>query len=101
MPKRPLDDVEANHPPLAPRHKTDLVYHGDHRVDDWYWLRERDNPEVLKYLELENKYTDSSLAHLLPLREQLFSEFVNRVQETDCSAPIRWGKWDYYRNNFV
>ncbi len=96
MPKRPLDDVEANHPPLAPRHKTDLVYHGDHRVDDWYWLRERDNPEVLKYLELENKYTDSSLAHLLPLREQLFSEFVNRVQETDCSAPIRWGKWDYY-----
>ena len=65
--------------------------HGDVRTDDWYWLRERENPDVMAYLEAENAYTDEQTAHLAELREALFQEFKARIQETDESPPVFWG----------
>ena len=59
-------------PPFAPRRPHELVAFGDVRVDDYYWLRERDNPEVIKYLEAENAYTEAMLEPLQDLRQQLF-----------------------------
>jgi oligopeptidase B len=83
--------------PIAARRPTVLRAHGDERVDDWYWLRDRDDPETIAYLEAENAYTEAMTAHLEPLRKQLYDEIVARIQETDLSAPARRDDWWYYR----
>ena len=72
------------------------MHDGDERVDAWVWLGDRDEPEVLAYLEVENAYTRRALAHLTPLRTELLDEIVGRVQETDTTAPIRRGTYEYY-----
>jgi oligopeptidase B len=82
-------------PPSAPKRPRVLSLHGDDRVDDWYWLRDRDDPEVIEYLTAENTYADAMLAPLAPLRDRIFEEIKSRVQETDESAPVADGGWDY------
>jgi oligopeptidase B len=83
-------------PPLAPRRPTTLRHGDDTRVDDWFWLRERDDPEVIAYLEAENAYTRAALAHTEDLQARLFDEIVALVQETDATAPVRKGDWEYF-----
>ena len=83
-------------PPEAPQRPQVLVAHGDERQDPWYWLREREDPEVLAYLQAENAYTDEVLAPLNPLRDELFEEMKARIKETDMSVPTRRGPWWYY-----
>ena len=83
-------------PPKARRRPTELSAHGDTRVDDWYWLRERDDPEVIAYLVAENEWTEQTTAHTAPLQEKLFQEIKARIQETDVSAPVAYGGWWYY-----
>ena len=83
-------------PPVAPARPTRLVHRGDERIDPWFWLRERDDPEVIAYLEQENTYTRDALAHLVSLRGELYDEIVGRVQETDTTAPIRRGGYEYF-----
>ena len=82
-------------PPTAARRPVVLTEHGDQRVDDWYWLRERDNPEVVAYLEAENSYADAVLASSRELEDRLFAEIKARIQETDVSAPVPDGPWEY------
>jgi oligopeptidase B len=83
-------------PPRAPRRPHVVTAHGDARIDDWYWLRDRDDPEVTAYLEAENAYTRHVFTPLEPLHERLYSEMRARIQETDSSAPSRKGPWWYY-----
>ena len=82
-------------PPSARRVRHVMRAHGDERGDDWYWLRDRDNPDVIAYLETENAYADAMLAPLLPLRDRIFEEIKARVQETDETAPVAEGAWEY------
>ena len=82
-------------PPNAPRHPVVLSLHGDERIDDWHWLRERDNPDVIAYLEAENAYADALLAPYDALRDRIFDEIRGRIQETDESAPVPNGPWEY------
>ncbi|HEV7525518.1 MAG TPA: S9 family peptidase [Acidimicrobiia bacterium] len=82
-------------PPVARRIPHVLREHGDERADDWYWLRNRDDAEVVAYLEAENAYADAMLAPLAPLRERIFEEIKGRIQETDESAPVAQGPWEY------
>jgi oligopeptidase B len=82
--------------PIAPKRPTELTHHGDTRVDDWYWLREKDNPEVIALLEAENEHTAANLADTEQLQKELFEEFRSRIQETDLSVPVRKGPWWYY-----
>jgi oligopeptidase B len=93
-----LDDTAA--PPLAPpvaeRRPTVLSAHGDSRVDDWYWLRDRDDAGVLALLEAENAYTASVTAHLEPLVDQLYSDMLAKIQLTDVSYPSPRGAYAYY-----
>jgi oligopeptidase B len=96
----PALDADAPVPPVAPRHPQVLTTHGDVRVDDWYWLRERDDPEVLDYLRAENAYTDAVLAPTRPVAQRIFDDIRSRVQETDVSAPVPDGPWDYYSRTF-
>jgi oligopeptidase B len=83
-------------PPNAPRRPTVLREHGDERVDDWFWLRERDNPEVRAHLEAENAYTEALLAPTKALQDAIFAEIKGRIEETDTSAPVPDGPWEYY-----
>jgi oligopeptidase B len=72
------------------------VHDSDVRVDPWFWLRDRDDPAVLAHLAAENAYTRDALAHLSPLRRELYDEIVGRVQESDTTAPVRRGAWEYF-----
>ena len=93
--KAPLITPE---PPFAPQRPRILEAHGDRRVDPYYWLREKGNPEVIHYLEAENSYADAVMASTVPLQERLYREIVGRVQETDTSAPTLYkGWWTYTR----
>jgi oligopeptidase B len=83
-------------PPDPPRRPTELNAHGDRRVDDWFWMRERNDPEVRAHLEAENAYTAAALAHTEALQRAIFEEIRSRVQETDESAPVPRGPWEYY-----
>jgi oligopeptidase B len=82
-------------PPRAPRRPHVLSLHGDERFDDWYWLRDRDDPEVIAYLEAENAYTEAVTARTRPLQERLYEEIRARIQETDESAPVPEGGYWY------
>jgi oligopeptidase B len=81
---------------VAPRRPTILEAQGDRRVDDWFWLRQREDPEVLGLLRAENAFTEGQTAHLAALREELFTEMKARIVETDLSVPVRKGPWWYY-----
>src|SRR5205807_5205418 len=83
-------------PPMAPRRPTVLRAHGDERLDDWYWLRERDDPDVIAYLQAENDFTTAAMADTAALQDELYAEIVARIQETDLSVPVRKGPWSYY-----
>jgi oligopeptidase B len=85
----------AQQPPLARRIPHTLSLHGDDRVDDFSWMRDRDDPAVVAHLEAENEYADAVLAPLTPLRDRIFDEIKARVEETDESAPVPVGPWEY------
>ena len=70
--------------------------HGDVRVDDYFWLRDRSHPEVLAYLEAENSYTSTVMRHTERLQEQLYHEMRGRIKETDLSVPERVDDYFYY-----
>ena len=84
-------------PPIAPVKPVEFVNHGDRRVDPYYWLRERENPEMLAYLEAENAYTSASMAHTDGLQKELFAEMKGRIKETDESVPVEKDGYFYYR----
>ncbi len=73
---------------------TKLEKHGHMRVDDYYWLRERENPEVIKYLNDENERTAREMAHTHDFEEKLFEEIKGRFKQTDMSVPYK--RDDYY-----
>jgi len=84
--------------PAAARRPHALEAHGDRRVDPYYWLRDRHEPDVRAYLEAENTYTDKVMAPTAALQDALYHEIVGRVQETDSSAPTFFkGWWTYTR----
>jgi oligopeptidase B len=87
-------------PPVAKRVNTRREHHGDVFIDPYEWLRDKDNPEVVAYLEAENDYVDRTTAHLEPLRQQIFDEIKARTKETDLSVPVRQGDWWYYSRTF-
>ncbi|MST34446.1 prolyl oligopeptidase family serine peptidase [Acidimicrobiaceae bacterium USS-CC1] len=84
-------------PPMAPRRPHRIEIPGQQpRDDDWYWLRDRDDPAVRAYLEAENAYADELLAPTEKLQEAIFQEIKGRVVETDADAPVRDGAWWYW-----
>lgn len=85
--------------PSAPRAKEiphHLETHGHVRVDPYYWLKDRENPEVIRYLEEENRYTDLMTAKTADLRKKLFEEIKNRIKQTDTSVPFKDRGYYYY-----
>jgi oligopeptidase B len=86
----------AQTPPVAPRVEHDEVRHGETVVDNYYWLREKSNPEVVKYLEAENAYTAEMTKDLQPFADSLYKEMLSHVKQTDLAVPVRRGDYLYY-----
>jgi len=87
---------EAVQPPVAkilPAPSTTL---GEKRIDNYFWLRDRTNPETIKYLEAENDYTKAAMKHTEALQAKLYSEMLGRIQQTDLSVPTKRDYYFYY-----
>jgi oligopeptidase B len=82
--------------PKAKKIETILEKHGEKRTDNYYWLNDRENPEVISYLEAENKYTKEALAHTEDFQTKLFDEIVGRIKQTDESVPYKSNGYWYY-----
>ncbi|HET8966792.1 MAG TPA: hypothetical protein VFN20_11290, partial [Candidatus Acidoferrum sp.] len=76
-------------PPVAARKPVEHLLHDDSRIDDYAWLREKENPEVIRHLEAENAYVDAVLKPTEAFQESLYSEMLSRIQQTDLSVPYR------------
>ncbi len=84
--------------PVCKKIPKELTIHNDTRIDNYYWLNDRDNPDVIEYLNKENEYTDKSLAHTKDLQEKLFNELKGRIKQDDSSVPYKKnGYWYYVR----
>ncbi len=92
-------EAERAEAPVARVDSTELVTHGQTRIDEYYWLREREDPEVVAYLEAENEYLADGMAHTDELQETLFQEIVGRIKEDDQSVPYRFRDY-YYQARF-
>ncbi len=83
-------------PPKAKKIPKKLTTHGHTRVDNYYWLKERENPKVIDYLKAENKYQEARMAHTKPLQEKLFKEIKARIKQTSKSLPFVRRGYSYY-----
>ena len=83
-------------PPVAKKIPKVVTLHGDVRTDNYYWLREKTNPEVIKYLEAENEYTEAMTKNLEGLRKKIYDEILGHIKQTDLSVPYKLGEFWYY-----
>jgi oligopeptidase B len=83
-------------PPVAPVIEHRETRYGTAVVDNYFWLREKSNPEVIKYLEKENAYTEAMTKSQKPFEDALYSEMLSHVKQTDLSVPVRRGDYYYY-----
>src|SRR5258706_13480031 len=89
-----LPDVK---PPVAAKKPHEIVAkHGKKRIDDYYWMKEREDTAVINYLTAENKYCDTMMAHTKALQEKLFNEMKSRIKEDDSSVPYKLDDYYYY-----
>lgn len=83
-------------PPTAHRIRATTVAHGDERIDDYGWLRQKEAAEVIAYLEAENAYTDAMMRPSKAFQRKLYKAMVARIKETDMGVPVREGEYFYY-----
>jgi oligopeptidase B len=83
-------------PPTATKISHELSMHGITRNDPYYWLNDRDNPDVIAYLQAENEYTKKYMEHTDALQQKLYDEMLGRIQQTDISVPYKMNGYYYY-----
>ncbi|TXK72056.1 S9 family peptidase [Mesonia sp. K4-1] len=85
-------------PPRAKKITQELNTHNEIRIDDYFWMKDRQDPEVIKYLEEENGYNEQMTAHTKQFQQELFDEMKSRIKEDDASVPYKHnGYWYYVR----
>ncbi|WP_437372142.1 S9 family peptidase [Maribacter litoralis] len=87
--------MSIKHPPKAKKIPKELIIHNDVRIDNYYWLNDKENKEVLAYLEAENNYYDAITAHTKDFQEELFQEMKGRIKEDDSSVPYKLNDYWY------
>src|SRR4051812_19295147 len=88
----------AGAPPVAKKVPHKFEQHGDTRTDDYFWIKDKTDKDVLKYLEAENAYTAAVLKPTEKMQEKLYKEFLSRIKQTDEDVPVRdRGYWYYSR----
>ncbi|MGH9365471.1 MAG: oligopeptidase B, partial [Thermoanaerobaculia bacterium] len=90
------DNPEVSKPPMAKKIAKTTDIHGEKLADDYFWLRDRQSPEVKAYLEAENAFADSAMKSTTAFQEALYKEMLGRIKETDLSVPYREGESFYY-----
>lgn len=83
-------------PPSAKKIETIFTEFGNKRVDEYYWLKERENPEVVAYLEAENSYADVVMKDTEQLQDKIYNEIIGRIKQTDMSVPYKLNGYEYY-----
>ena len=84
-------------PPLAKIEPREFTEHGHKRTDNYFWLQERENPEVISYLEAENKYLDKTLRHTKKLQKKIYEEITGRIKPNDDTVPYLLEGYYYYK----
>ncbi|TDS13508.1 oligopeptidase B [Maribacter caenipelagi] len=87
--------MALKHPPKAKKIPKELVIHDDVRLDNYYWLNDKENKDVISYLEAENTYYDSLTKHTKDFQESLFQEMKGRIKEDDSSVPYKLNDYWY------
>ena len=90
------ENRDTMNPPVAEKRPSELAIHGDTRIDNYYWLRERENPEVIAYLNEENAYREAVMKETEKLQENLYQEIVGRIKQDDQSVPYLKNGYYYY-----
>ncbi|HNA89496.1 MAG TPA: S9 family peptidase [Anaerolineales bacterium] len=88
--------MPQKHFPTPSKRPHKLTNHGVTRIDDYYWMRDKNDPETIKYLQAESDYLEEMMQHTKPLQATLFSEMKGRIQETDSTVPERRGDYFHY-----
>src|SRR6266550_1276151 len=83
-------------PPMAEKKPKTTTIHGDTLVDNYFWLREKTNPQVIEYLRGEDAYAEAAMKPTAALREKLYKEMLSHIKQTDVNVPYRWGNYFYY-----
>ncbi|MBF2070513.1 S9 family peptidase [Fischerella thermalis] len=83
-------------PPIAEKRPQVLELHGDKRIDNYFWMRDHQDPKTIAYLEAENAYTQAMMQHTEAFQQQLYEEMLSRIKETDLSVPYRKDEYYYY-----
>ncbi len=83
-------------PPVAEKISKELTIHGDTRIDNYFWMNDRENPKVIEYLDAENAYTDAVMEHTKPLQEDLYEEIKSKIKQEDESVPFKKNGYYYY-----
>src|SRR6516164_5373451 len=83
-------------PPVAKTVPKTLTLHGETRQDDYFWLRDRKDPDTIAYLDAENAYTQAVMQDSEELRARLYAEMLGRIKQTDLSVPVRRDGYFYY-----
>ena len=91
-----MTEQNATGEPLAKSVPFEMTAHGDTRVDEYYWMRDRENPEVIAYLNEENAYREKIMKATEPLQERLYEEIVARIKKDDSSVPYELDGYFYY-----
>jgi oligopeptidase B len=86
-------------PPVAQKIPKIDTLHNEVLVDDYFWLRDRDNMKVIEYLNAENEYTEKVMHHTTELQKTLYNEMLARIKETDLSAPVKLDNYYYYHRS--
>ncbi|HSK67534.1 MAG TPA: hypothetical protein VK888_11420, partial [Anaerolineales bacterium] len=82
--------------PTAPKRPYTITQHGETRIDNYYWMRDRQDPDVLKYLRAESDYLEEVMGHTRPLQDMLYAEMKGRMLETNSTVPEKRGDYFYY-----
>jgi oligopeptidase B len=83
-------------PPIAAKQPKVLKIHGYELTDNYFWLRDKKNPEVIKYLEAENAYTEADMGSSKEFQDNLYKEMLGKIKQTDLSLPNKIGNYWYY-----
>ena len=86
--------------PKAEMKPKELTIHGDTRIDNYYWLNDREDKEVIKYLNDENDYTSEKLNHTEDLQSELYEEIVGRLDKNEESVPYLMDGYYYYQKYY-
>jgi len=90
------DQTDNPKPPVAKIIPKDVTVHGDQRIDNYFWLREKQNPDVAAYLNAENAYTDAVMHGTEAFQDSLYKEMLGHIKQTDVQVPYREGGYWYY-----